>query len=66
MKETNKWLSLIIVLVAPLLSVIDVYIVNMALPEIKQQYLTSDSNTELVISSYLLGYCVFLVTGGRA
>jgi EmrB/QacA subfamily drug resistance transporter len=66
MKETNKWLALIIVLVAPLLSVIDVYIVNMALPEIKQQYLTSDSNTELVISSYLLGYCVFLVTGGRA
>ncbi|TRX11239.1 MFS transporter [Flavobacterium gawalongense] len=66
MNETNKWLSLIIVLVAPLLSVIDVYIVNMALPEIKQQYVTSDSNTELVISSYLLGYCVFLVTGGRA
>jgi MFS family permease len=28
--------------------------------------MTSDSNTELVISSYLLGYCVFLVTGGRA
>lgn len=66
MNETNRWLSLIIVLVAPLLSVIDVYIVNMALPEIKQQYMTSDSNTELVISSYLLGYCVFLVTGGRA
>lgn len=66
MRETNKWLSLLIVLVAPLLSVIDVYIVNMALPEIKRQYLTSDSNTELVISSYLLGYCVFLITGGRA
>ena len=66
MKNTNKWFALAIILVAPLLSVIDVYIVNMALPAIKEQYLTSNSNTELVISSYLVGYCVFLVTGGRA
>lgn len=62
----NKWFSLVIVLFAPLLSVIDVYIVNMALPEIKAQYQTTDSNTELVINAYLVGYCVFLITGGRA
>lgn len=62
----NKWFSLWIILMAPLLTVVDVYIINMALPAIKAQYLASDSNTELVISSYLVGYCVFLITGGRA
>ncbi len=66
MNTSNKWFALAIILVAPLLSVIDVYIVNMALPAIKDQYATTNSNTELVISSYLVGYCVFLVTGGRA
>lgn len=62
----NKWFSLAVILMSPLLTVVDVYIVNMALPAIKQQYQASDSTTELVISSYLVGYCVFLITGGRA
>ncbi|KFF21352.1 MFS transporter [Chryseobacterium sp. JM1] len=62
----NRFFHLFIVLFAPLLSVVDVYIVNMALPEIKAQYHTTHGMTELVINSYLVGYCVFLITGGRA
>jgi MFS family permease len=50
---------------APLLTIVDVYIINMALPAIKNQYQTVDSLTELVISAYLVGYCVFLITGSR-
>jgi MFS family permease len=64
-KQTNKWFALALILVAPLLTIVDVYIINMAIPAIKNQYQTVDSLTELVISAYLVGYCVFLITGSR-
>jgi MFS family permease len=48
-----------------MLTIIDVYIINLAIPAIKHQYQTVDSLTELTISAYLVGYCVFLITGSR-
>lgn len=67
MNETNnKWLQLIIVLSAPLLSVIDVFIINIAIPAIKKGVHATDAQVQLVIAGYLLGYAAFLITGGRA
>src|ERR1700742_3925407 len=67
MKEMkNKWLELIIVLTAPLLSVIDVFIINVAIPSIKKGVHASDAEVQLVIAGYLLGYAAFLITGVRA
>ncbi|PZF71035.1 MFS transporter [Taibaiella soli] len=67
MKEVkNKWLELIIVLSAPLLSVIDVFIINVAIPAIKKGVHATDAQIQLVIAGYLLGYAAFLITGGRA
>lgn len=67
MKEvTNKWLELLIVLAAPLLSVIDVFIINVAIPTIKKGVHGTDAEMQLVIAGYLLGYAAFLITGGRA
>jgi EmrB/QacA subfamily drug resistance transporter len=63
---TNKWLELIIVLSAPLLSVIDVFIINIAVPAIKKGVHGTDAEIQLVIAGYLLGYAAFLITGGRA
>lgn len=65
-KSTNKWLELAIVLSAPLLSVIDVFIINVAIPAIKKGVHASDAEVQLVIAGYLLGYAAFLITGGRA
>lgn len=62
----NKWLELIIVLSAPLLSVIDVFIINIAIPSIKTGVHATDAEVQLVIAGYLLGYAAFLITGGRA
>src|SRR6201996_2833944 len=62
----NKWLELIIVLSAPLLSVIDVFIINVAIPAIKKGVHATDAEVQLVIAGYLLGYASFLITGGRA
>jgi len=63
---TNKWLELAIVLSAPLLSVIDVFIINVAIPAIKKGVQATDAEVQLVIAGYLLGYAAFLITGGRA
>src|ERR1700748_659312 len=62
----NKWLELVIVLSAPLLSVIDVFIINVAIPAIKKGVHATDAEVQLVIAGYLLGYAAFLITGGRA
>ncbi|WP_454801334.1 MFS transporter [Mucilaginibacter phyllosphaerae] len=62
----NKWLELIIVLAAPLLSVIDVFIINVAIPAIKIGVHATDAEVQLVIAGYLMGYAAFLITGARA
>ncbi|WP_436484260.1 MFS transporter [Chitinophaga sp. ARDCPP14] len=61
----NPWISLAIILLAPLITVIDVFIVNISTPAIKAYFHSSDAALELVIASYLLGYAVFLITGSR-
>ncbi len=63
---SRKWVELMIVLTAPLLSVIDVFIINVAIPAIKNGVHATDGEIQLVIAGYLLGYAAFLITGGRA
>ncbi|SFM87914.1 drug resistance transporter, EmrB/QacA subfamily [Chitinophaga sp. YR627] len=65
-KTISPWLALVIVLTAPLLSVIDVFIINVAIPSIKSGVHATDAQVQLVIASYLLGYAAFLITGGRS
>lgn len=64
--NTSRWTSLLIVSSAAFLSVIDIFIVNVALPSIKKGIGGSDADIQLVIALYLLGYAAFLITGGRA
>lgn len=61
----NKWFALTIVLTAPLLYVIDIFIINITIPTIQQNLNATDSEMQLVISSYLLGSASFLIIGGR-
>lgn len=65
-KTISPWLALVIVLTAPLLSVIDVFIINVAIPSIKAGVHANDAQVQLVIAAYLLGYAAFLITGGRS
>ncbi|CAL1517100.1 MFS transporter [Chitinophaga sp. MM2321] len=65
-KAINPWLSLSVILLAPLITVIDIFIVNISTPAIKAYYQSSDAAVELVIAAYLVGYAVFLITGSRA
>jgi len=62
----NRWIALAILLTAPFLSVIDVFIINIAIPSIQKGVHATDGQIQLVIAGYLLGYAAFLITGGRA
>lgn len=65
-KQTSKWIILIILSCSIFLSVIDIFIVNVAIPAIKKGIHGTDGDIQLVIALYLLGYAAFLITGGRA
>nr|WP_295922104.1 MFS transporter [uncultured Dyadobacter sp.] len=65
-RQISKWLLLAIISSSVFLSVMDIFIVNVALPAIKAGVGGTDSDMQLVIALYLLGYAIFLVTGGRA
>lgn len=62
---TNPWITLGVILLAPLITVVDIFIVNISAPAIKGYFHSTDAALELVIASYLLGYAVFLITGSR-
>ena len=63
---TSKWFALSILLAAPLLSVLDVFIINVAVPSIKRGVHANDAEVQLMIALYLLGYASFQITSGRA
>jgi MFS family permease len=65
-KQISRWFLLIILSSSVFLAVIDIFIVNVAIPSIKKGINGSDSDIQLVIILYLLGYSSFLITGGRA
>lgn len=62
----SRWFALVIVLTAPFLSLMDIFIINIALPAIKNGLHSSNAELQIVIAGYLLGYASFMITGGRA
>ncbi len=64
--HTNyKWWALVLISSGVFLSVIDIFIVNVAIPSIKAGIHGSDGDSQLFIALYLIGYAAFLITGGR-
>ncbi|WP_246029357.1 MFS transporter [Pedobacter nototheniae] len=66
MKKIPKWFLFLIVCSAIFLSVIDLFIVNVALPSIKNGISGTDADMQFVIVMYIIGYASFLITGGKA
>jgi len=64
--RNSRWFSLVIVLTAPFLSLMDIFIVNIAIPAIKKGLHSTNAELQIVIAGYLLGYASFMITGGRA
>lgn len=61
----HRWLCLTIALVGPFLGVMDLFIVNVSIPAIRQSLGASFAQIQLVVAGYGLAYAVCLITGGR-
>ncbi len=65
MNQIDNRRSLFILSAAAFLSVLDIFIVNVALPTIKKDIHATEADIQMVIAGYLLGYAVFLITAAR-
>src|SRR5262245_43595285 len=63
---TSHWLILIILALAQFMIVLDVSIVNVALPSIQKAFHMSQQNLQWVVTAYTLTFGGFLLLGGRA
>jgi EmrB/QacA subfamily drug resistance transporter len=64
-RQARQWLILSVVLVGPFMTVMDMMIVNVAIPDIRRELGASFGEAELVVAGYGLAYAVMLITGGR-
>src|SRR5215468_11293597 len=64
--DPNRWKVLAIVCAAFFMTVLDVSIVNVALPSIGRSLHFSSDNLQWVITAYAITFGGFLLLGGRA
>src|ERR1700730_4583184 len=62
----NKWVILALLALAQFMVILDVAIVNVALPSINRQLHFAPGGWQWVISAYTLTFGGFLLLGGRA
>ncbi|WP_314409881.1 MFS transporter [Pseudomonas kuykendallii] len=62
---SRRWLAFAVLLAGAFLPPLDFFIVNVALPSIRQDLGATPAQIEWVISAYATTYAVFLITGGR-
>ena len=62
---TNKWLVLAVVGAAFFMTILDVAIVNVAIPSIQKDLHIAESTVQWVITAYAITFGGFLLLGGR-
>ncbi|MEQ5777132.1 hypothetical protein J4E05_16530 [Thalassospira sp. NFXS8] len=61
--DPRRWIALVILLVGAFLPPLDFFIVNVALPSIREDFRASAAAMQLIISGYATTYAVMLITG---
>ena len=62
---SRRWLALAVIVAAQFMVVLDIAIVNVALPSIKTDLNFSEASLQWVISAYAIVFGGFLLLGGR-
>ena len=60
-----RWIALLVLCLGDLMIVVDMTIVNVALPTIKDDLGFTDTSLAWVVNAYLLTFGGFLLLGGR-
>src|SRR5579863_1535162 len=63
--DPRRWLALASVMTALFMVLLDVSIVNVAIPAIRSNLNANNADIQFVIAGYGLAYAVMLITGGR-
>jgi len=63
--DPRRWVALASVLIALFMTLLDISIVNVAIPAIRTDLAANDADIQFVIAGYGLAYAVILITGGR-
>jgi EmrB/QacA subfamily drug resistance transporter len=63
--DPRRWEALPVILVAAFMGLFDVFVVNVAAPNIQRDLHASSSDLQLVIGGYAFAYAAFLISGGR-
>ncbi|SEM69584.1 drug resistance transporter, EmrB/QacA subfamily [Loktanella fryxellensis] len=61
----GRWIAMAALLVAGFINLIDVTIVNVAIPSLQQAFGATDSQIEWVVAIYILTFALFLLPMGR-
>ncbi|WP_294328896.1 MFS transporter [uncultured Chryseobacterium sp.] len=61
----HNYLKLFIILFGQLLTIMDIFIINVSIPSIQHDIQASNGEMQLMIAAYLIGFASFLITGGR-
>lgn len=61
----NNYLILSIILFGQLLTIMDIFIINVSIPSIQRDLQASNGEMQFMIAAYLIGFASFLITGGR-
>ncbi len=64
-KSTNHWFVLVILALAQFMVVLDISIVNVALPAIQKAFHMTQANLQWIVTVYTLTFGGFLLLGGR-
>ena len=64
-KQTSHWLILILLALAQFMVVLDISIVNVALPSIQRAFSLTSTNLQWIVTAYTLAFGGFLLLGGR-
>ncbi len=54
-----------VILSGQLLTIMDIFIINVSIPSIQRDLHASHGEMQMMIASYLIGFASFLITGGR-
>jgi EmrB/QacA subfamily drug resistance transporter len=63
--DPRRWLTLVILLLAAFMNLLDVSIVNIAIPSIQRDLNASYADVQWALAGYTLAYALVLITGGR-
>jgi EmrB/QacA subfamily drug resistance transporter len=63
--DRRRWLALAVVMTASFLDLVDVTIVNVAVPHIQEDLGASYSSVQWITAGYALAFAIGLITGGR-